>query len=435
MSKVIYIMSEYFAPYQNIGSIKFTKIAKYLSENSENKIFVFCRKWWKFNDIFLENDLSIMKKNGVHVFFINEGLRYSFGIRKIVNGVIFFSKKIYGDERFYYESNQNYSRIFVRKSLRLIKKMKIPVPELILSTYDDWGGHYLAKEIKSKIPSCIWIADFRDPIGNFIKNGKYRKLCDEYSLMVSHNADCITAVSQDMLKMLKIDRKTPSFVVTNGFDFSDCTFVKNHISETINGNKLKFVYTGSFYGSSLLQFFYVIKELLEERKISAENIEIDYAGAYNDKVFGEICNAGLESIYCNKGQLSRLDAIKLQNEADVLLTSTSNTASWQGAIGGKVLEYLMLKKTIIAIVIGDVPGSEIKSIIQRINCGWVYEESNHEADFKMLKNVILDIYNKKMSGQPIEIEYNEEELEKFNLKNIALQYEKLYEELLAERKN
>ena len=130
-----------------------------------------------------------------------------------------------------------------------------------------------------------------------------------------------------------------------------------------------------------------------------------------------------------------MDAIKLQNEADVLLTSTSNTASWQGAIGGKVLEYLMLKKTIIAIVIGDVPGSEIKSIIQRINCGWVYEESNHEADFKMLKNVILDIYNKKMSGQPIEIEYNEEELEKFNLKNIALQYEKLYEELLAERKN
>ncbi len=441
MSKrTIYILSEYFAPFQNIGSIKFTKIAKYLSENAENAIFVFSQKWYKHDDIFLMNDLDVMRKNGTKIFYIDEGLMYSFGIAKVRNFMLLSSMKLLGNERFYYESNQRASRKFTKKGLAIIKEQKLPAPDLILSTFDGWGGHCLAKEIKGSYPSAIWVADFRDPVGAYIKAGKYRELCDEYSLTVSRHADYITAVSRGCLDALKLTQGTQSDICTNGFDFADYEFLKKKVSgENASAQfsckgKLRFTYTGSFYGTSLMPFFNAIKELLDEGKLSAENIEIDYAGTYNIKISEEIRKAGLEHLYRNWGKLSRFDAVRLQDESDILLTAVWNYKNSQGVIGGKVLGYLMLKKPIIAVVMGDAPDSELKGIIQRINCGWCYEEANHETDFRMLKNIIMDLYDKKMNGTPISIEYDDVELEKFNLKNIALRYEQLYERIRKERK-
>ena len=130
--------------------------------------------------------------------------------------------------------------------------------------------------------------------------------------------------------------------------------------------------------------------------------------------------------------MSRLAAVQLQEEADVLLTAVWNNKDYQGVIGGKILTYLMLKKPIIGIVIGDAPNSEIKEIIKNINCGWCYEEANHEQDFTMLKEVILRLYESKMSGDVPYIEYNEHELSKFNLKNITEKYINIFDSLQKE---
>ena len=365
--RTIYILSESFAPFQSISSIKFTKIAKYLSENTENNVFVFSQKRYKLDDVFLMNDLDEMQKNGTKVFYIDEGLMYSFGIAKVRNFMLLSSMKLLGNERFYYESNQKASRKFTKKGLAIIKKQKLPVPDLILSTFDGWGGHCLAKEIKDRYPSAIWIADFRDPVGAHIKAGKYRELCDEYSLTVSRNADYITAVSQGCLEALKLTQGTQSDICTNGFDFADYEFLKKKVSgENASAQfsckgKLRFTYTGSFYGHSLMPFFNAIKELLDEGKLSAENIEVDYAGTYNSKVSEEIQKAGLEHLYRNRGQLSHFDAVRLQDESDVLLTAVWNYKDYQGVIGGKVLGYLMLKKPIIAVVRGMVHGHKKSS--------------------------------------------------------------------------
>lgn len=436
MNKTIYILSEYFAPFQNIGSIKFSKIAKYLSEEQENQIFVFTRKWWKSNDVFLENDLSFMRKNGVKIFYINEGYIYSSKNRKIITLFQILAKKIYGIEKYCYDINQRTSKIFVKKAWNIIRKEHIPTPNLILSTYDDWGGHYLGNELKLQFPDSVWIADFRDPIISFIKDGKYRRLCDEYSLMVSKNADYITSVSKGCLDSIKKYPSSKSMVITNGFDYSDYTFLKDTIidDEVSQKDKIVFTYTGSFYNNSLLPFFTAIRELCEEGRISKEKIEINYAGTNNERIFSEIRSVGLESIYVNNGILSRYDAIKLQHKSDILLTAVWNTKESQGIIGGKILGYLMLKKPILAIVMGDVPNSEIKKIMTDINCGYAYEEANHSNDYKILKDVIWNFYKQKIANKTIEIAYNDKELERYDLKNIALSYEKLYYNIINERK-
>lgn len=432
MSNVIYIISEFFAPFQNVGSIKFSKIAKYLSMKKNNEIIVFTRKNYEQNDEFLQNDLRKMFANGVRVFYIYEGYfcrftkckqnKFDLKLERLI-------KRLIGAEKYYYDTNQITSKIFVKKGLKIIKRNNLPKPNLVLSTYDDWGGHCLAKELKSKYPDCMWIADFRDPIGSFIKEGKYRQLCDNYSLMVSKNADFVTAVTKGFLDALVLTKDTKTEVVTNGFDFED--YESLGVSEKINDNgKLKFAYTGSFYGgATLLPLFLAIKSLVNEGLVMKENLEVFYAGDYNNDVYKEIQATGLDDIYTNKGSLSRFEAVKLQDEVDVLLTSVWNRKGYQGVMGGKVVGYLMLQKPIIGIVSGNLPDSELKKLILEVNCGWCYEEANHEKDFIMLKKVILDMYNKKMKGEKIDINYNFDSLEKFDLKNIALQYENIYERI------
>lgn len=434
MKKIIYIFSEYFAPFWNIGCLKFTKIAKYLSENSENEIYVFSRKNFKNNDEILESDVLKMRENGVKIFYIDEGVRYYY-TNRVLNHLRFWNLKLLGAEKYYYKINQKASRKFVKRGLSLIKNKKLPSPNLIISTYDDWGSHYLANEIKKIYPEVKWIADFRDPIGAHIKEGKYRQLCDEYSLMVSKNADYVTVISDGLKNDIKFSPDTKVSVVTNGFDYSDYEYVKNTLQKNENSceteKKLKFTYTGSFYSHSLMPFFNAIKELLDEKQIEEKNIEINYAGNANGKVFAEVTKAHLENCYTNYGLLSRIDSIKLQDKSDVLLTAVWNYKNYQGVLGGKVLAYLMLKKPIIGIVMGDLPDSDLKKLMTSMNCGFCYEEADHEKSFPVLKAMILELYNKKMNATPITQNYNEEILELFNLKNIATQYETIYKDLLA----
>ena len=269
-------------------------------------------------------------------------------------------------------------------------------------------------------------------MGAHIKAGKYRALCDEYSLMVSRTADFVTAVSQGIFDSLKLDAGTRTSVVTNGFDYSDYEYVKSNIpSGNPGGRKLRFAYTGSFYGHSLMPFLNAIKELIEEGCISTENLEVAYAGGYNQRVFGEVTRAGLQAVYTNKGELSRFSAVRLQHESDVLLTAVWNYKDYKGVIGGKFLSYLMLRKPIIGVVMGDTPRSELKRIMQALNCGYCYEEANHDADYKMLKEAIFNLYRSKMSTGSVRMEYNEREVENFNLKNIASRYEEIFKSLRA----
>lgn len=430
MKEVIYIMSEYFAPYQNIGSIKFTKIAKFLSQKKDTDVYVFTRKWKNFNDELLINDLTIINENGGKVFFIDEGLYFSNNnkiLNKIINLISRFKSKLQG-YKYYYDLNQKASRIFVKKGLSIIKSHNLPLPSLILSTFDDWGGHYLAYEVKRIASQAKWIADFRDPVGAFVTEEKYRKLCDDYSMMVSKYADFITVVSEGLIRDLKVLPSTRIEVCTNGFDYDDCNYAKKTFLHN-DSDKLSITYAGSFYNRSISPFLSALKELIKEKKIDIDKIEFNYLGSYRGKMYEEVNNAGLLQCYSYKGFVSRLEAFRYQLYSDVLLAAVWNTHDYQGVISGKFIQYLQFEKPIIGIVVGDEPNSELKKLINKIRIGYCYEQANHNNDYFLLKEYILNLYERKMSGLPLIEDFNVEELNKFDLKNITEKYQNIYKEL------
>ena len=430
MKEVIYIMSEYFAPYQNIGSIKFTKIAKFLSQKKDTDVYVFTRKWKNFNDELLINDLTIINENGGKVFFIDEGLYFSNNnkiLNKIINLISRFKSKLQG-YKYYYDLNQKASRIFVKKGLSIIKSHNLPLPSLILSTFDDWGGHYLAYEVKRIASQAKWIADFRDPVGAFVTEEKYRKLCDDYSMMVSKYADFITVVSEGLIRDLKVLPSTRIEVCTNGFDYDDCNYAKKTFHHN-DSDKLSITYAGSFYNRSISPFLSVLKELIKEKKIDIDKIEFNYLGSYSGKMYEEVEKAGLLQCYSYKGFVSRLEAFRYQLYSDVLLAAVWNTHDYQGVISGKFIQYLQFEKPIIGIVVGDEPNSELKKLINKLRIGYCYEQANHNNDYFLLKEYILNLYERKMSGLPLIEDFNVEELNKFDLKNITEKYQNIYKEL------
>lgn len=420
--KTIYICSEYFAPYHNIGSMKFSKIAKFLSRNNEYRIYVFSRKNFSNKvDWLLQDDLDEIERNHGKIFFIDAGKKYYKQPLKLYSRLYKVWHIITGYNMNYYVSNVRSAKKFCKNAINIIERNHLPKPDYIISTYDDWGSHYLARNLKKRLgDQVIWISDFRDPVGAAIKKGTFRKLCDKYTYSITKESDFTTVISEGLLNCIKMHPETKTLVATNGFDYEDYRRVMR------DKEKLHFVYTGSFYHQkrTLIPVFQAIRELIDEGKMEERLVSIEYAGGYGTKVYSEVCKYGLEKCWLDWGEITRYQSILLQDRGDILMTSVWNLDNDQGVLAGKTLEYLMLKKPIIAIVSGTLGNSSMKKFIEETNCGICYEETEHDIGYARLKNQILEYYIQKQKRGKVDINYSNT-VENYNFENIAKTYSEI----------
>ena len=139
----------------------------------------------------------------------------------------------------------------------------------------------------------------------------------------------------------------------------------------------------------------------------------------HDKVFlcKQAAEYNLHSYVVDHGQLSRLDALRLQQESDICLLATWNTSFEQGALTGKIFEYFMFKKPILAIVVGNLPNSEICKIISRIDAGHCFEEAAIDSKKNLLAWIKNAIDEKQKNGT-IESKYNHE-VKSFDIREVV----------------
>lgn len=449
MKKII-LVSEYFAPRNEIGSVRMSKIIKMINKDNEFEVLVITAQYEGLDDTNLAKDVEgkarivkipqsriiksidklIMgrndRKKNVTIKKLNRSNDSSSDI-KFLKKIIELKVKIKSEfvNTLYYSLEVVRAYTFVLKAKKYLANENLNSFSYLITTYGPMSPHILGNYIKKEVPKIKWIADYRDPVLNIFTPKIYLKFSKKFASKFTKNADVITVVSNGYSNSLFLPNQKKIHVISNGFDTEDL----NHIdSEFINHKKLILTYTGELYSGKrdLSVIFKAIKELENEKKISSKDLLINYAGRSLKTLVNQAEKYELENLIVDYGFLTRSKSLSLQASSDLLLLSIWNTHNGTGNIPGKFLDYMLFKKPIICICSGDLSNSEIKNHITEGDLGFCFEEGKYDTDYNDLKQKILFYYKIKFNeNKLIEQSRNELYIEKFNYINLANKFKSL----------
>lgn len=429
--KKILIISEYFAPVQEIASIRWTKIAKYLKSGHDVEITVLTNKKNYFDkkleipisrkDILLEKELVMIDK-------VLEGdygklciLYYK--IRNKLKGTEKNDKKMTekrndemkkGKECFRdilsFWNNIIKDFIMTRQVMKMVSKSFFDF-DVIISTCGPAWTHRIAEKLKKRNPKVFWIADFRDPYAKdddgFFSFHYHKNFVSKHC----RNADVITRVNDKM----QLFEKEGQRVVTihNGYDPEEAL-------SPVSPDKFRMVYTGFLYDGKrkLNPVFLAVKDLIKEGKIAQEDILFEYAGSSEMTFMDQAVQCGMQGQVEKHGVVERKKALEMQRKSAVLLQSAWNTKLERVEWTGKMYEYMMAGKPIVYMVSGDEPYSLPSKLMPKLG-GVCYEECRHDETFPALKQYILGKYQEWKKTGNVTIQADKEYIRKFAYPQIA----------------
>lgn len=420
----ILIVSEYIAPLQAIASIRWTKIAKYLKISHSNihitvltneKIFdgnnqrkdlmlekdmCFFDEYWQLSKSnMLKKYEAIKKKNSSSVSAIQMEIQQCSSKGSLVQ--ILKKEGLLG-------VRDIKEKILFSQAKQFLKGRQFDF-DVVISTYGPAWPHLVAERLKKKYPSIFWIADFRDP---------YAKETDgpfsfwRHNLFVKRHciaADVITRVTDDLY--LNEPENAVVKVLPNGYDPEEALAPLPPRDFTI-------VFTGALYGErrDIGVVCKAVKELVLEQKI--DGVKVLYAGPDGELGRKIACRYDAQEYLQDLGALKRTDALKLQQNAAILLQLNWNTKAERCQWSGKMYEYMMMRKPIIFVVTGDEPYSFPSYNMSKLG-GICYEQCRHKETYPLLKQYILDKYEEWKRTGNVSIQRDEEYVQQYSYANIA----------------
>ncbi len=427
IKKNILFIATAFSPENAVGSIRTTKIVKYLIRNEYNvtvlspqlhkstnydysnesdellkvnRVVIPHSKFFEF--VFLRNRNKMLQKKSASNYI--EIKNNNSILSKLKSQIFILIHFIYTLIR-----NKDWSR---KVNNYISKNINIPDFDSVISSYPSLSAHWVSSNLSKKY-KLFWIADFRDPINyEANSNSLIIRINTYFQNRIIKQANFITTISVDLLSKFNPNNKFDSNklkCIPNGFDPDDLE--ENKVSSINPSKVLNLCYVGSLYGGKrdLGVVFKVINELIKENKIVKENINITYAGKEFNVFNNQASHYELSSILVNKGFVSRLESVKIQSSSDLIIIVTWNTEKDKGIMTGKLFECLLTKKMILGVVNGTVPNSEMKRVVNNINGGIIYEEASLklEKEFEDLKEYILNKYIEKQTNLVLKPSYND----------------------------
>lgn len=280
----------------------------------------------------------------------------------------------------------------------------------IITTGPPHSLHLIGLKLKQEL-DLKWIADFRDP---WTQIGYHKKLKLTESSKKKHlslerevlnSADQIITTSFTTKAEFSEKTNTPISVITNGFD------AEENEAQT---NELDTKFSISHIGSLLSErnpenLWKAIAELTKEDISFAEDLELKLAGTVSEEVITSIKSVGLGEKLQLLGYVSHKQAIALQQKSRLLLLIEINSEETRGIIPGKLFEYLMAKRPILAI---GPQKWDVQQILEETGSGeyFQYSEKNN------LKSIILSHYKKYKEGDD---NFVKGEIQQFHRKNLT----------------
>lgn len=298
---------------------------------------------------------------------------------------------------------------------------------VLVTTFGPWFsiklGNFLKRELRDKV---FWVADFRDPSFRMVttKNFFDNNLLKWKTKDLLRKVDLITVVSnvldEEYYGPLFRDKV---FVLPNGHDDY---FTQLNITLRANRkeqrNILKIAYTGTIYISTqdLKPFMYVLRLLTDM------NYYFIYAGNNSEYVTSEFEKAHLTHRLINFGKVTHDESLRIQQESDLLLLivyTGDNKTLGRGIRTGKVYEYLASLKPILAIAPHDW---EMKADIEVDGVSKVFSPEETEE----MANYLRWFAEKR---PVIDYEKRKEVVYKYHYRNLAIMFEQILETLLAKK--
>ena len=162
-----------------------------------------------------------------------------------------------------------------------------------------------------------------------------------------------------------------------------------------------------------------MQELVEENQSFASDLEINLVGNVSEKIIESIDEYELRKYLKLTKYVPHSEAIELQKQAQVLLLLIPQVVGAEGIVTGKIFEYLVSNRPILALA---PTNGDVAKIIDDTKTGTVIDFN----DAIKLKTTILGLYKQNQSGK---LEVKSENIEQFHRKNLTKKLAKIIKEI------
>lgn len=423
-NKKILIITYYWPPAGGPGVQRWLKFVKYLPDfNFQPIVYIPENPTYPIIDNDLLNHVSEKAIVLKHKIFEPYQLASFFSknkTKKISSGIIPNQKKqSFLDKVFLWIRGNLFipdARVFwVKPSVVYLEKYIVDNNiDTIITSGPPHSLHLIGLKLKQKT-GVKWFADFRDPwttIGyhKSLRLSKYAaKKHKQLEKQVMNTADEIIVTSKTTKTEFQAITTKPITVITNGYD------VEPVISKALD-TKFSLAHIGSFLSDrNPIILWESIQELLAEIPTFKDDLQIKLIGAISQEVLTTIAQFGLNNYLNNLGYVSHSEAIEHQKKSQVLLLIEIDSRDTKSIIPGKLFEYMVSNRPIVAIGPKD---SDFSEIITQTNTGVFFEYTEKEK----LKKVILEYYNLFLEGK---LRSNGIGLQQYSRKNLTKELVKL----------
>jgi glycosyltransferase involved in cell wall biosynthesis len=245
--------------------------------------------------------------------------------------------------------------------------------------------HLIGLQLKKEL-NVKWFADFRDP---WTTIGYHKALKLSSSAEKKHKAlekevlttaDTIIVTSKTTKTEFQAITSQPIEVITNGYDLEK-------VSKQPLDEKFTLAHIGSFLSERNPRILWkALKELTKENPDFRRDFQLKLIGAVSQEVLDTISEFRLNDFVLNLGYISHQEAVEHQRKSQVLLLIEINSNDTKSIIPGKLFEYMVSERPIIAL---GPEGSDFAEIITSTNTGvfFLYDE------LEPLKELLLKYYN------------------------------------------
>lgn len=392
--KKILIVTYYWPPAGGPGVQRWLKFVKYLPDfNIEPHVYIPENPTYPLVDEKLINEVSekaIVVKQKIKEPYALASIFSKGKTIKISSGIIPEKKKQSFIEKAMLWVRGNLfipdARVlWVKPSVIFLKKyIEENNIETIITTGPPHSLHLIGLQLRKEL-NIHWLTDFRDPwttIGyhNKLKLSNWAaKKHKQFEKDVLNSCDDVIVTSPTTKKEFEKLTNKPISVITNGYDV-----------EKVKREPMDEKFTLAHIGSLLSErnpiiLWESISELLTENDFFAKYFQLKLIGAVSEDVLNSLNQFKLKSYINNLGYVSHEEALQEQRCSQVLLLIEVNSKETQCIIPGKVFEYIISERPIIAI---GPENADFASIIKETNTGKFFTYNEKEN----MKSYILELF-------------------------------------------